>query len=117
MVVALQSGASPPPTVPTAQRNPRPHGRDRRLPGDDAQTRWIGRGGVTVLDHALNVSYADISVMLGLALVILWLWLRGRNLRDLLAQAALTVSGYFRPRPDRAMERALRSAFTQLDLE
>jgi hypothetical protein len=85
--------------------------------GNDAQTRWIGRGGVIVLDHALNVSYADISAMLGLALVILWLRLRGRNLRDLLAQAALTLSGYFRPRPDRAMECALRNAFTQLDRE
>jgi hypothetical protein len=70
-----------------------------------------------VLHHALSVPYAEISSMLGLALVILWLWLCGRNLRELLTQAALSLSGHLRPRPDRAMECALRNAFTQLDKE
>jgi len=67
--------------------------------------------------HALSVSYADISAMLGLALVILWLQLRGKNLKDLFSQAALSLSGYLRPRPDQALECTLRSAFTQLDKE
>jgi hypothetical protein len=68
-------------------------------------------------DHGVNVTYADSSVMLGLALIMLWLRLWGRGLRPLLAQTALSVSGYLRPRPDQAMESALRSAFTQLDKE
>ena len=67
--------------------------------------------------HALNVPYVGISAMLGLALVILWLQLRGKNLKDLFSQAALSLSGYLRPRPDQALECTLRSAFTQLDKE
>lgn len=68
-------------------------------------------------DHGVNVTYADSSVMLGLALIMLWLRLTGRSLRPLMSQTALSVSGYLRPRPDEAMESALRSAFTQLDKE
>jgi hypothetical protein len=67
--------------------------------------------------YALSTPYAEISVMLGLALIILWLTLCGRSLREMLAQAALSLSGHLRPRPDRAMECALRNAFTQLDKE
>ncbi len=67
--------------------------------------------------HAFSVPYADMSAMLGLALVVLWLQLCGKNLRDLFAQAALSLSGYLRPRPAQALARTLRSAFTQLDKE
>ena len=67
--------------------------------------------------HALNVPYADITAMLGLALVVLGTELCGRNLRRLLAQATLALSGHLRPRPDKAMESALRTAFMQLDEE
>jgi hypothetical protein len=74
-------------------------------------------GEVTMAHHAFSVPYADISAMLGLALVILWLQLCGKNLRGLFAQAALSLSGYLRRRPDQALECTLRSAFTQLDKE
>lgn len=37
--------------------------------------------------------------------------------RGLLARAALTVTGYFRPRPDPAAERLLRAVFSDLDRE
>jgi hypothetical protein len=74
-------------------------------------------GGVTMAHHAFSVPYSDISAMLGLALVILWLQLCGKNLRDLSAQIALSLSGYLRRRPDKALECTLRSAFTQLDKE
>jgi hypothetical protein len=70
-----------------------------------------------MVNHGLNVPYSDTSVMLGLGLVVLWLRLGGRNLRELLAQAMFSVSGYLRPGPDPAMECALRSAFAQLDKE
>jgi hypothetical protein len=36
---------------------------------------------------------------------------------DLLAHAALTISGHLRPRPDPACESALRAAFAELDAE
>lgn len=65
----------------------------------------------------INVPYADTAVMLGLALAVLWLRLCGRNLRDLLTQATLSISGHLRPAPDQAMEYTLRTAFAQLDKE
>ena len=65
--------------------------------------------------HVLSVHYVDVLPMLGLALVFLWLWLTGVSLRELCAYAALTVTGYLRPRPDPAVERALRAAFSELD--
>ncbi len=70
------------------------------------------------MEHSsLSVTYAEISVMLGLALVILWLQLCGRSLRAVLSPTALSLSGHFRSRPDEALECALRAAFTQLDEE
>lgn len=65
--------------------------------------------------HVLSVHYVDVLPMLGLALVFLWLWLSGVSVRELCADAALTVTGYLRPRPDPAVEDALRAAFTELD--
>jgi hypothetical protein len=76
-----------------------------------------GEEATSMVNHGLNVPYSDTSVMLGLALIVLWLRLRGRNVRDVLAQAMFSVSGYLRPGPDEAMECALRNAFTQLDKE
>lgn len=70
-----------------------------------------------MVHHAVSVPYSGISAMLGLALVVLWLQLCGKNLRDVFTQAALALSGYLRPRPDKALECTLRSAFTQLDKE
>jgi hypothetical protein len=67
--------------------------------------------------HGLNVTYADISVMLGLGLIIAWLRLRGRDLSAAVSPALLCLSGHLRRRPDQAMECALRTAFTQLDEE
>jgi hypothetical protein len=66
---------------------------------------------------AFSVPYAGMSAMLGLALVVLWLQLCGKNLKDVVTQAALSLTGYLRPRPDQALECTLRSAFTQLDKE
>ncbi|MGH3244873.1 MAG: hypothetical protein ACRDOI_01460 [Trebonia sp.] len=53
--------------------------------------------------HVLSVHYVDVLPMLGLAL------------RERLAHAALTVTGYLRSRPDPALEHALRTAFADLD--
>jgi hypothetical protein len=53
--------------------------------------------------------------MISVALVWLWLWLSGFSLRKLLSDAALTVTGHLRPRPDPALENALRAAFADLD--
>src|ERR1700693_3126810 len=76
-----------------------------------------GEEAIAMGNNGLNVTYVNISVMLGLALLIVWLWLRGRKLRTPFSQAMLCLSGYLRPRPDQAMECALRTAFTQLDEE
>ena len=65
--------------------------------------------------HAPSVRYVDVLSMLGLGLVFLWVWLTGVSVRELCASAALTVTGYLRPGPDPAVERALRAAFAELD--
>jgi hypothetical protein len=65
--------------------------------------------------HVLSVHYVDVLPMLGLALVFLWLRLTRVSVRELCAYAALTVTGYLRPRPDPAVEHALRVAFAELD--
>jgi len=67
--------------------------------------------------HVLNVRYVDVLPMLGLALFILWLRLSRLSVRELCADAALTISGYVRPRPDPVTERRLRVAFADLDRE
>jgi len=67
--------------------------------------------------HGHRIPYAVISAMLGTGLVILWLQLLGKSVRDLCAPTALTLSGYLRPRPDPACESALRAAFAELDKE
>jgi hypothetical protein len=65
--------------------------------------------------HVLSVHYVDVLSMLALALVFLCLWLTSVSLRELCAYTALTVTGYLRPRPDPAVERTLRAAFSELD--
>ena len=39
------------------------------------------------------------------------------GIRDVLGNAALTISGHLRPGPDPECERALRAAFAELDAE
>ena len=65
--------------------------------------------------RVLSVHYVDVLPMLGLALVFRWLRLTRVSARELCADAALTVTGYLRPRPDPAVEHALRAAFADLD--
>jgi len=67
--------------------------------------------------HDFNVHYVDVLAMLGLAFVFAWLGLIGVNVRALCANAALTVTGYLRPRTDPALENGLRAAFADLDRE
>lgn len=70
-----------------------------------------------MMRHTLTFRYVDVLPMLSLALIFLWLWLNGVNLREQLANAVLTITGYLRRRPDPAIEHALRVAFTNLDKE
>jgi len=65
--------------------------------------------------HALSATSFDVLAVLGIAMALLWLSMAGISVRDLGARAALTVTGYLRPRPDPAAERALRAAFAELD--
>jgi hypothetical protein len=65
--------------------------------------------------HMFSVHYVDVLLMLGLALVFLWLRLIGVSVRARFGHAALTVTGYLRPRPNPAVEEALRTAFADLD--
>lgn len=64
---------------------------------------------------ALGASCFDVLALLGIATVYLWMRLTRVSVRDLGARAALTVTGYLRPRPDPAAEQTLRAAFAQLD--
>jgi hypothetical protein len=68
--------------------------------------------------HTFTFRCVDVVPMIGFALIFLWLWLigiNGRDVRKLCAQAALTVTGYLRPRPDPELENVLRAAFADLD--
>ena len=65
--------------------------------------------------HVLHVNYVDVLPVLGAAVVFLWTMLSGVSVRHRCAQAALTVTGYLRPRPARSVEEALRAAFAELD--
>jgi len=65
--------------------------------------------------HDLNVHYVDVLPMLSLALVFLWLRLIGVSVRERCENAVLAVTGYLRPRPDPAVENALRVVFADLD--
>jgi hypothetical protein len=65
--------------------------------------------------HALSFNYADVLGMLGTGMIFLWLQLTGLSMRELGAQAVLTMDGYLRRRPDPTVENALRTAFTELD--
>ncbi|HEY6497396.1 MAG TPA: hypothetical protein VIZ43_29305 [Trebonia sp.] len=70
--------------------------------------------------HALSFRYVDALPMIGFAPVFLWLWLLRvgpREVREFLGRAALTVTGYLRPRPDPALENVLRATFADLDRE
>ena len=64
---------------------------------------------------ALSASSLDGLAMFGIATAFFWLRLTRVSVRDLGARAALTASGYLRPRPDPATEQALRAAFAELD--
>lgn len=55
--------------------------------------------------HTFTFRCVDVVPMMAFAL----------DVRKLCAQAALTVTGYLRPRPDPALENALRAAFADLD--
>jgi hypothetical protein len=65
--------------------------------------------------YVLSWHYYDVLGMLGVGMVVLWLWLIGVSLRELRSETVLTIDGYLRRRPDPATENALRTAFTQFD--
>lgn len=65
--------------------------------------------------HTQTFRHVEVLPMIGLALGVPWLTLGGVDVRGLLARAALTVTGYLRPRPDPAIERVLRTAFSDVD--
>ncbi|HEY1821522.1 MAG TPA: hypothetical protein VGG83_16480 [Trebonia sp.] len=57
--------------------------------------------------HALTFRYVDVLPMIGFG--------SRREVWKLLERAALTVTGYFRRRPDPRLENALRAAFADID--
>jgi hypothetical protein len=75
-----------------------------------------------MLRNVLNVPYVEGLVPLGVAAVLLWLFLTGAwaedtPLRELRDRAALTVTGYLRRPPDCLAENALRGVFAEFDRE
>ena len=71
-----------------------------------------------MLPHLLSVRYVDVLPVLGVVLAFFaGLRLTGVSVREFFAHAVLTVSGYLRPRPDPAVEHALRTAFAEVDRE
>jgi len=67
------------------------------------------------MSRHVPVNYADVLPMLGTAMLLLWFLLAGGSVRRRCAQAMLTMTGYLRPRPARAVEDTLRAAFAELD--
>jgi len=67
--------------------------------------------------HAFSTPYTGVSLILGMGLAAVWLRLFYTGVREMCGQAALTVTGYLRRRPDPAFERTLREAFAELDAE
>jgi hypothetical protein len=67
------------------------------------------------MSRHVPVNYADVLPMLGAAMLLIWLLLAGVSVRQRCAQAMLTMTGYLRPRPARAVENTLRAAFAELD--
>lgn len=67
--------------------------------------------------HVLSLNHGDALPLLGLAIVFPWLWLAGSGVRELCANAAVTVTGYLRRRPDPAFEHELRTRFAEFDRE
>jgi hypothetical protein len=65
--------------------------------------------------HVHQVNYVGLLPVLGAAAIFPWIRLAGVSVRERCAQAMLTVTGYLRPRPARAVENALRAAFAELD--
>ena len=65
--------------------------------------------------HALGIPFFGALSMLSIAMVFLWARLTAVSIRELGARAVLTAGGHLRPRPDPALEQALRKAFAQLD--
>jgi hypothetical protein len=68
-----------------------------------------------VAQGEITVPYIDGLALLGAAFILLWLRLSGRSPWQLCADAALTVSGHLRRRPDRATATRVRTAFAELD--
>jgi hypothetical protein len=67
--------------------------------------------------HAPDTHYVNVLLMLGVALIVLWLRPFRFRVRGLFAHMALTVEGHLRARPDPTLEQALRSAFVGFDRE
>jgi hypothetical protein len=67
--------------------------------------------------HTWTLRNVDALPTLGCAFLSPWRRLVGTAAWRLLAEAALTVTGHLRRRPDPAAERALRTALTDFDEE
>lgn len=67
--------------------------------------------------HAFSVTFLESLAMLSVAMILLWVQVIGGRVKQASADAALTVTGYLRPRPDPALEDTLRTALADLDRE
>ncbi|MGH3263664.1 MAG: hypothetical protein ACRDNS_16915 [Trebonia sp.] len=63
----------------------------------------------------LSVHREEALPLFGFVLASSWLWLTGTSVRVLIRNAALTLTGHLRRRPDPAVEREVRAAFAELD--
>jgi len=86
-----------------------PHVEDR-----PAETR---REAVAALGHSVGIQYAAVVAMLGIGVFTLWLLRAGYSIKGLSARATLSLTGYFRTRPDPWFEGTLRAAFAEFDRE
>lgn len=68
-----------------------------------------------VISAPVSIPYSGVSVMVGGAVVTLWLMLAGYDLKDLSVRTITCLTGYLRSRPDPALEAVLRDAFARFD--
>lgn len=69
------------------------------------------------MGHSVSIQYAGVAVMLGVAVLTLWLLPAGYSIRQLPARAILSLTGHLRARPDPWLEGTLRAAFAEFDQE
>lgn len=87
------------------------------LTGKTDRPAELGTEAGAALGYSVIIQYASGAVMLGIALLTLWLLPAGSAIRQQSARTALSRADRLRPRPDPSLESALQAALAEFDKE